>query len=290
MTNWFQKNIGIILNSMVLIFALIMGYLPLRYDIIEREVNGTIKAITKYGKLFIIIGILALIAGIGKIFQDQAESAANSAALSNLTGQNSSISAQLTQEVQSVHDLKNDNIVLKYDLGVLIAKSDSNFSRNNIPPQTGEKVVNYPLLDICAVGDGMNPTLIPTSNPDSMALQYLICNYGSSEAQNLRERIFFIGEKEGKLFLFDKIHPPSSNKSLIIPKFPGSREYWTPIYPNRVLPGNIYYSCFFLDYDANNHNKKRMRKVFTATPFKPNTRLYEVDSAKYESITTFLKA
>jgi hypothetical protein len=174
MIQWGVQNLGIILNVVVLIFAVVMASVPLRWDIIVRDLNGKIRRLTRPGKLFIVISLCALGFEISKIVHDDKESQENKDAVGGLKTQLASIDSKMDDEKAMYNDLKSDNQDLKALVSDLILTDR----------ETTSKLISRPTV----FGKWQNPYVHPFGI-DTVHCDFSLCSNGTGVSERLTRNL-----------------------------------------------------------------------------------------------------
>lgn len=216
---------GLFLNVMVLVFALLMGYLSLFQTIIIRDENGKFLKITRAGKFLIAALFLALGFGIWKAFYDEASNNKNSNTISKMNNQISELVKKLDNQDKNYRRLEDQydslkayNIELKAQLRALQNEGNANTEKilHNHPV-----VVDKPDLELCPLifENRQNPNTAIISN--KIVCHISICNTGNSSARNLVDRYVAVNYINNKPSL-DFSDTSIINKSMVInPDEPG---------------------------------------------------------------------
>ena len=269
MKGWWEKYLGIILNVMVLLFALLMAIVPLRYDIIKRKQNGRFEKVTNGGIVFFIFAFFALGFGFCKIIYDNTESDKTSNRLERIL-------IYASSQKSDNKELRRGNEQLQRQLNELKSQSKASTdtllkSRTRIDPK--------PRLDLCSFihGNNLNPLTTPATN-NNTKLEVSICNSGNTSAYNLQDGAWII-EYIGNNPEIHRIPNSMFNKSLVI--VPNQPE----IIMSYILgPRNsLFYFCLEIKYtDSANRKVIPMHRILIHNDL--NGRFEELHSDEYDKI------
>jgi hypothetical protein len=282
MIAWTIKNLGIILNVIVLIFAIAMAIVPLRWDIVIRDTHGAILKYTTPGKFFILFSVSALGFGVWKILNDDKDSQENKNAVAGLKTELSTLNRKMDAEKTTYANLHRDYQDLYSLTEDLLSKNDNIASIVSKPPEP----LSNPHLYLCPFvwGKSANPYMHPDS--DTVHCEFGLCNDGTGVAVHLIEKEVAINFRGGSPKFWNS-GPSLLNESseigmnqagLIIPMVMPFRDF------DFTASVFIFFSLY---YESENGNKKKtFRKIFILTA---DHQMKEVGADQYSSIEKDLK-
>jgi cell division protein FtsB len=280
MKDWWEKYLGIILNLMVLLFALLMAIVPLRYDIIQRDQNGKFERVTKGGIAFFIFAFFALGFGFWKILYDNKESDKTNARLERILGYDSSLNERLAEQKRDNSDLKKGNEQLQRQLDEL--KNQTKASTDTLL-KSRPKIDPRPRLNLCPLiyGNRLNPVLTTTAN-NNMQLEIGICNSGNTAAYNLQDGAW-VARYRGDTPEITRIPGSIFNKSIVIvPNQPPVLMPYTSMQKNY-----LFYFCLQINYtDSTNRKVKPLRKILVYNQL--NNKFEELNGDEYDRVSNDL--
>jgi hypothetical protein len=262
---------GIVLNIAVLVFALIMAAIPLRYDIIKRDQAGDFLRFTKAALYFFIALLLSLGFGVWKIVFDDKTSNRNEATISSIESSLKKQKAWNT-ELQRVRDnLQTWNNDL----------TDEIASLKNLNNQNTDKIIHQrPKVDYRANLDLCSPYADMGDNPHFVkgdtTIDFNICNVGNDQAENLSTYCVLL-EHVGGRRLFVKKQSNKPNRALsIVQGTPGD----TLEYVIKKISGSYFIYLKVSYTNSRGVSPDSLQRIF----FVDNSKIRESNDSEYVTV------
>lgn len=152
-------------------------------------------------------------------------------------------------------------------------------------PKQLAKRIKYALLDFSVMGS-TNPTLEKTDRIDSLEFKYMISNFGTGEAFNLKMITFCAEIVRGKIFLQKERIENSFNFSVsLYPSKSIGRPGRIPILFNKPFIDSTFF-CFKMDFDDSTKKRKSFVKIYNLSV--NHFLLSELDNDLYKKLESYI--